>query len=155
VVEAARSEIGRDTVLHQDFAGNCFVEPTDRCWSDGTGPEFFDCSGFVIAAMRKVFGDKGQSVGRHVRDFWRAAEIGEIYTRVNDPQVGDMIVFGRLYDIHNEKQVVPGHIGLVSAVGEADLRYIHAATSRNGGRVEEAILQPTDYVLGYVSLADC
>jgi len=155
LVSAARSRIGRGARLHQEFAGNCFENPSELCWSEGTGTEEYDCSGLVIDVAREVFGhDAWPDDVRHVRDIWAAAKAGNtLLVPRMEPEAGDLVVLARQYTIDGQDRTVPGHIGFVSDIGADGLRIIHAATSfMPGGRVEENPLRHSEISLGYIAL---
>lgn len=139
-------------MYHQHFAGNCFEAPSERCFEDGLGPIFFDCSGFIVRVLCDVTGADiaAQAKGaRHVRDMWRLAEQGEGLFAAASEHDGHILVTSRCYTLHGQPTVVPGHVGFVTR-GQGEATFIHADPLR--GSVQEIPLAAAHSALGYVAL---
>ncbi|MGM9986149.1 MAG: C40 family peptidase [Bacillaceae bacterium] len=75
----------------------------------GTGPNSFDCSGFISY----VYNNNGYNISRKsVADYWGLSTIRKVST----PQVGDMIFFENTY------KSGPSHMGIMTSSTE----FIHA-----------------------------
>jgi hypothetical protein len=153
LIRAARSYAGKDAIYHQDFAGNCIEFPSDNCFSDGIGPQAFDCSGLIVRSMSDVL-DVDPIICmkdlRHVRDMWRAAYCEQDDTfDMAELAVGALLVTRRRYDIGGESTIIPGHIGIITDAG-GGLGIIH--TNLRRGRVEETALPPLDTALECVTM---
>ena len=84
----------------------------------GTTPAGFDCSGFI----NYITGNFGISL---TRTSYGLAEFGE-QVMLSDVRPGDLMFFkGR-----NANSTNVGHVGMVIEVGEGEIKFIHASTSR-------------------------
>ena len=145
--------MGREAVFHQQFAGNCYETPSDKCLSAGIGPKAYDCSGLAIASICDVL---GKPVGswpagmRHVREIWHVASQATtepIFTQTGYEE-GALLIFRRVYDVHGYKEVVAGHLAIASLIQGDAVTYLHA--NSNMGTVEERELRSPHSVLGSV-----
>jgi len=82
---------------------------------------------------------------RHVRDIWVANRLGELDILSSEIKVGSLLVTRRHYNLDNERQCVPGHVGIVTR-NDGEVVWIHA--SAPAGKVEERSLKSLRTVLG-------
>jgi hypothetical protein len=152
LILAARAYIGKESVYHWGFAGNCLEAPSEDCFSSGIGPDVFDCSGLIIRSICDVQGVepfKRSNGTRHVRDMWQAAESGNQFVRTTELEIGSLLVTHRSHMIHGKPVSLPGHIGVISELGVAP-KIIHASAAV--GEVEERALKTQHTVLGTLAV---
>ena len=126
---AAHDPLAIDHKIH----AACNFGPTiPECMTVGLGPQAFDCSGLVIAAIVQVMGYEPTAwppERRHVRQMHPMAEP----TDLREAEVGDLLTLGRLYTIQGITEVVPAHIGIVVARAESHVLFMHAQAA--AGRI--------------------
>jgi hypothetical protein len=148
LITAARAYLDQPAVYHQDFAGDCYQSPSEKCYADGLGPDVFDCSGFIVRTICDVTGlDIAKRGLRHVRDMWEAAQAGEYSLTTTTCAPGSIIVTERVYDFGRR----PGHIGIITSLATELPTFIHASPS--AARVEERPLLRLDTTLGYMTIS--
>jgi hypothetical protein len=86
---------------------------------------------------------------RHVRDLWSAAYAEDQPFQFATPAIGNLLVTRREYTIRGEATTVPGHIGIITALGEMPT-FIHA--SPVCGKVEERPLRRLNTILGSIAI---
>lgn len=80
-----------------------------------TGPDFYDCSGLVWAAMKRM----GYYTGPRFTTFTFARQLDKQITQVTSPQIGDVVVWNRGAE---------GHMGVVTGSDQ-----VYAAMSPTNG----------------------
>lgn len=152
-IAAARTYIGQPAIYHQRFAGNCFEQPSAECLVAGMGPASFDCSGLIIQSASDVLGVSTTDWPadlRHVRDLWSLAPASNGTHEAPQLTVGSLAIMKRQYDIAGQRQVVPGHIGIISDISHEAVTFIHANPEK--GVVEERPLRTLTTLMGAMSL---
>jgi hypothetical protein len=86
---------------------------------------------------------------RHVRDIWQATTTAAEPFNVAELAVGRLLVAKRQYAIHGEPTVVPGHVGIITALGDMPT-FIHASPVT--GRVEERPLKRLSTIIGSIAV---
>jgi len=135
MIKAARTVIGREALLHQDFSPHCWRQPDetlDACWQQGVGEQSFDCSGLIIYAARKVAGEQAwPDQLRHVRQL-AAADERETpgLRRVTTLGVGSLVLLRRRWTLPDGGNMyVAGHIGIKTGDTQDGVPILlHAAT---------------------------
>jgi cell wall-associated NlpC family hydrolase len=89
----------------------------------GLGPEAYDCSGLVIAAIASAAMEDIQSWKPGVRHARQFAQVAESKQSLEN---GDVLVFGRHYTLGEQAQYVPGHMGIAVLASATEIMYVHA-----------------------------
>lgn len=122
--------------------------PSAVCFTDGLGPERFDCSGLIIRSIADVLGiDPYQDTPRHVRDMWHESQEQDNF-KATEISAGSLAVVRRHYTIHGEYIAIPGHIGIIT--NAASQKIIHA--NPGSGKVETGQLRRGASILGYIAV---
>jgi hypothetical protein len=113
------------------------------------GPGPFDCSGLVIRSIADVLGGETRdwpAQYRHVREMWPTdAQEGQPFRRV-PLAIGQLVVCHRWYNIEGVFTQTPGHIGIITKVGEDNVCCIQ--TSSLTGKVTEGWLRQPQTIIG-------
>lgn len=153
-MRAARAYLGRPAVYHQDFAGNCFEQPTERCLQAGLGPDQFDCSGLVIRATCDVLGidvTDWPADMRHIREMWGIANGDQLGMTTTELARGALLTIAHRYNLTEQLHFrnVAAHAGFITNT-RCGIRYIHA--SPFSGIVKEGPVMSPDSILGAMTL---
>ncbi len=88
---------------------------------------------------------------RHVRDMWQNAQENTNGFREGHLALGALIVWSRNYTINGSRLSIPGHIGIITAVEEDRVHYIHASPSL--GLVEERQRKTNVNTMGFMAIS--